>query len=711
MPLSMNQPMSSSRSTVAPWTGPSPWMARVGLVVWFLCGGIAHAFERPNIIFVLADDVGWGDIASYNANSLVELPSLERLAAEGIRFTDAHTSAAKCAPSRYSVITGNYQWRGKGAWGAWNYKGGSQILPGQNTLGDVLSNAGYTTAIVGKYHLGGDFYLKGSNTFASATTADNQVDFSRAMVNGALDRGFDYSFLALRGIQEGPYAYFENDRLVGLPNDLIEWTAGDYGDTEILKSGIGAPNWNTREVGPTLLAKALNFIDRHRSGSQANAPFFLYFNSEAVHSPRKPPVTLAGRPVLGSTGLGERTDMLVEIDVVVEQLLESLDKHGIADDTLFIFSSDNGALRPAPELKAGHDSNAGLRGAKGAIHEGGHRVPMIVKWGASGFRGSSLPGGTAVPGLVGVQDLFATFAELVGVVPGADQGRDSVSILPLLRGATDQSPRDHMIHESEGAASGQFLFAYRSGHWKLIFDAQDQPVEFYDLSTDLAERLNLIGQQSYADLITRLTADFRAARVADRTAPPVTNGNSPPSNLVATANSSVQISLSWKDNSNDETGFRIQRRTGANGTWQVLYNLGANVTAYSDNGLKDGTTYFYRLRALGSTDNSAFSNIAQATTPTGTSRPVAPSDVKATAISAKRVELTWTDNSDNETRFSIRRKVGAGGIWVTIAGVGANVTTYTDTGLESGTTYFYMVRSRNSAGTSTASNTAGVTTP
>jgi arylsulfatase A len=574
----------------------------------------AYAFERPNIIMVLADDVGLGDIASFNPESKVSLPTLEKLAAEGIRFTDAHTSASQCAPSRYSIITGNYQWRGRRAWGSWEYKGGSQILPGQKTLGDVLSAAGYATAIIGKYHLGGDFFLKGSNAFALGQTPDDQIDFSRPMFWGASEHGFDYSFLALRGLQGSPYAFFENDRLLGSAQDLIQWEAGDYGDTEILISGIGLPDWNTREVGPILLSKALEFIDDHQSGRSAESPFFIYFNTQAVHVPLKPPRRLGGRQILGSTGLGARTDMLVELDVVVEQLLESLKRHGIADDTIVIFTSDNGGNRPANELRAGHDSSAGLRGSKGNIYEGGHRVPLIIKWGDKGFRGSTLNAGSEIDGLVGAQDLFATLAELVGVELQEDQGRDSVSILPLLLGSTDRSPRDHMIHEATKAENWepQHAYAYRFGDWKLLLDDQDRPFELYDLSQDIEEQSNLVDSPSHASLVGDLTADFRAARAAERTTPPL-DLTAAPSNLEAKAASASRITLRWKDNSDKESGFRVDRKVGS-GKWVRIAKVRSNVTRFSDTGLEPSKNYRYRVRALNPDRNSAYSNVAKAKT-------------------------------------------------------------------------------------------------
>jgi arylsulfatase A len=495
----------------------------LSLFLTLISAGSAWSAPRPNILFILGDDVGWGDIRTNNPNGKVSLPTIERLASEGISFTDAHTSAAKCAPSRYSLITGNYQWRGREAWGTWEYKGGSQILPGQETMAGLLKRAGYATAFIGKYHLGADFFKKDSSDFASESDPDTAVDFARAMVNGPGNQGFDYSFAAMRGIQAGPYAYFENDLLNGDPSELITWQVGNYGDTRIVDEGIGLPTWNTRQVGPTLLSKAVDFIETHRSAQQ-DSPFFMFLSTEAVHNPRKPPVAIGDRLVGGTTGLGARADMLVEIDAVVDNLLRKLEQLGILQDTLIIFTSDNGGARDRVERDAGHHTSGGFRGDKGSIYEGGHRVPLIMKWGPQAFGTSSLPRGTRIDTLVGGQDLYATLAELTETPVAGDQGRDSFSMLPVLMGEAAEV-RGHMVHEADfdapdGAISGG-EFAYRSGAWKLIFDVNRVPVGLYDLADDPFETTNLRSQPAQSNRVAAMRADFEDALASARTAPPV----------------------------------------------------------------------------------------------------------------------------------------------------------------------------------------------
>lgn len=477
----------------------------------------------PNVLFFYADDMGWGDLQTYNAQSLIDMPNIERLANEGISFMDAHAAAAKCAPSRYSALTGNYHWRGRWPWGQWNYRGGSQIRTGQQTLGDMLQSVGYVTASIGKQHLGGDFYLKGSNATARTSDPDSEVDFGRRMRNGPLDRGFDHSYLVLRGIQTWPYAYFKNDRMVGDPADLLVWNSGSYGSSTISKTGIGMPYWNSSKVGQDLVQAAIDFIDDHHQANinaGTNVPFFMYYASQSAHSPYTPPNTLLGVPVKGVTGMNKHTDMLYEIDVAFGALVSKLEALNLADNTLIIFASDNGGI--PNETLLGHDSVGGLRGRKGQIHEGGHRVPLIFKWGDGSAGGSVISPGTQSNQLVAVQDIVATVANIVGVSLATDQALDSFDMSPVLMGQQKENNpiRTSVVMEADediGGSTAQH-FAIRNLDWKLIFDENRNPVELFDLNSDLSETTNRVNdsaqQQRVQDMTNLLNSTINSVRTA-----------------------------------------------------------------------------------------------------------------------------------------------------------------------------------------------------
>ncbi len=481
-------------------------------------GGGSPPEGAPNVLVFLADDMGWGDTTLYNSQSLIPTPNIDRLASNGMYFTDAHTSAAKCAPSRYSAITGNYQWRGEEPWGAWNYRGGSQLRPGQWSLGNVLQQAGYETAFIGKLHLGAHFYAKNSNSFAKSRDPEDVVDFSRRFREGPLDYGFDYAFMLLRGIQNSPYAYFRNDRLVGNANDMILWERGGHSGSVIDNPGLGLPDYHSREVGEDFAQEAIDFIDRHHRDNLAsgqNTPFFLYYNSQSAHGPYTPPSTLLGQPVRNQT-ITFHTDMLYEIDVVLGLLVEALEQRGLDDNTLIVFTSDNGGL--TKELEQGHDSVGGLRGQKGQIWEGGHRVPFVARWGDGSSGGSHIPPGTVRHQLVGVQDLMATVAALTGQTLPQDQGMDSFDILPVLRGQrSDSSPvRDHIIMQAD---RGDYFWAYREGSWKLILDDASTPRGLFNLANDINETNDLLNNANQAQRVSDMLSRYLQRRGANRTAP------------------------------------------------------------------------------------------------------------------------------------------------------------------------------------------------
>ncbi len=498
-------------------------------------GEAADAAGLPNVVFILADDVGLGDVGPLKTpTSPIPTPNIDRLAAEGMTFSDAHTSASVCAPSRYSLMTGNYPYRGRDQWGVWKFQEESQILAGQRTVADVMRDAGYHTAFFGKWHLGGDFYQQGTNNIYRGGNIA-LVDFSRRFGNGPLDHGFDYSCVTPLGIQGQPFAYFESDRYVPiiptLP-DMIPAGKGPFNGGYILFPGYADPDWDSRQAGPTLAGKAVEFIEQHYQQNLANGtdtPFFIYYSTPSIHVPITPPDTFTGTPVKGATGAGDMADMIFELDLEVGAIVQALEQRNLLQDTLIIFSSDNG---PAEGVVAGHDRTAGMNGKKATMYEGGHRVPFIARWGDGTGAGSTIMPGSMSTQMIAVQDWVATMYDLTNQNKPVDQAVDSISMLPVLLGQQPpgQPVRDYVImqaaHWADPTVDHTKWHSVRQGDWVLLLDETDTPVELYNLADDLAETTDLIGYPQYAGVVDELVTVYEYARyVSGHTGPPVADGD------------------------------------------------------------------------------------------------------------------------------------------------------------------------------------------
>jgi arylsulfatase A-like enzyme len=500
------------------------------------------AVERPNILIFFADDMGIGDSRVYNqsASQPPAMPTVEQFASEGMVFNDAHTQAALCAPSRYSILTGNYPWRGRLEGGSWHMNKGAQVMPGQQTLAHVLNEVGYHTSIFGKGHLGGYLvntsgdtdtrqivwnegdaqdYVDGVDLSLKDNYYDpSQTDWSLPVSNGVCSAlvGFDFGYMLYGGIQDPLYAYFENDYIVGNPADLEVWANRDSnyetgnGIHWTYRPGYGLPGWYTCDVGPSLTQRTLDFIDAHVATNQANGsdePFFIHYCAEAVHSKHTPPVDFLGTPVRGESGDSDHADMLIELEVAFSNILQRMESHGLLDDTLVIFTSDNGGLG-LNESGSAHNPNEGLRGYKASIWEGGHRVPLFIKW------GDKIPAGS-YDHMVGVHDLYATIAQLVGNAQGEGQGLDAVSLLPVLLGGNTAPVRDHLLCRGNSIDKNiqdvdPFAFkgrALREGSYKMIWDLDSNvPLFLYDLSMDPFESVDLLIDPAQADRVARMTS-------------------------------------------------------------------------------------------------------------------------------------------------------------------------------------------------------------
>jgi arylsulfatase A-like enzyme len=432
----------------------------------------------------MADDLGIGDPRCYNAESKIPTPHIDRLAVEGMRFTDAHSPSAVCTPTRYGLLTGRYCWRGSLKRSVLLGYSPMLIEQGRPTVASFLKGQGYTTAAIGKWHLG-------------LGTA-KRTDFSQSLTPGPVTVGFDYFFGISASLDMAPYVWIENDRVTAAPSGTIAASKSRReGGEGMWREGAIAPGFRHMDVLPTLSEKATAYI----AGQKKEQPFFLYLPLTSPHTPWVPDQSAQGRTSVGPYG-----DFVAQTDDVVGAVLAALDKAGLSENTLVVMTSDNGShWLPTDVEKYGHKANAGWRGQKADIWEGGHRIPLIVRW-----PGKVQPG-SSNSALVCLTDLFATFAEVTGAqLPG--EAEDSVSFLPVLTGRSENARQSVVNHSIDGT------FAIREGQWKLIpalgshgfsvpSKVAPQPGgpegQLYDLGADPGETRNLWSER--ADMVTRLS--------------------------------------------------------------------------------------------------------------------------------------------------------------------------------------------------------------
>lgn len=493
--------------------------------------------EAPNVIFILADDVGYADLGIDGGT--VPTPNIDKLARQGMRFTDAHSPAALCAPSRFSLLTGSYPYRNGRPGGSWDVNNssgfsfnGDRTKAGRHiTVGEVLQNAGYKTAFFGKMHLGGNVYNAEGEVIREKDKL-NTMDYSQGVDDALNEHGYDYWLGLLSGIQHEPYAYFENGKYVPIdplnPADntstrLLKngfYKVSDNGLSEIVEAGRvparGDEDYDSSQAGIIFTNGAVNFIDRHMQENREQdkrQPFLLYFASQAIHVPHTPPFDFDGEPssideqVMGKTG-AVTSDVLYELDLQVGKILNKLEEEGIADNTLIFFTSDNGALWPRVTHYGdpAHDNNGPLRDYKASVYEGGHRVPFIAKWGDGTEAGSVIKPGTVSDQLIVGHDWVATMYEITRQNMEEDQAKDSASLLPVLMGkqSEDEPLHEFVLYQAGFAYEG----AIREGDLVLVVDRNEEATELYDLSIDLAQEHNLINEEEYQDTVTRLHKKF-----------------------------------------------------------------------------------------------------------------------------------------------------------------------------------------------------------
>lgn len=462
----------------------------------------AFTADKPNIIFLLADDIGYSDVECYGAKH-VKTPNIDKLAAQGCRFLDAHSPASTCTPTRRAFLSGRYSWR---------QNPGSTIAPGDAalsipvgtpTVASLLKQAGYRTGVVGKWHIG--------------LGPDGGPDWNGEVKPGPLEIGFDESFIMAATGDRVPTVYVENHRVVGLdPKDPItvsykQKIGSDptgqenpellklkhtHGHDMTIVNGVGrigwmsggkAARWRDEEMADTFANHAVGFIEK--SAAQKDTPFFLFYATHNIHVPRVPHERFKG-----TSGRGIRADSIRELDAAVGRVMEALDRLGIADNTLFIFSSDNGGVMDDGYEDVGdfsYNPNAPLNGRKGNVLEGGHRVPFIARW------AGHIKAGSKSHALIALLDMPRTFAALTGVDVPAGACADSVDVLPALLGQKDTARENFIAHN--GGTNGPF--GVRAGNWKLNTAgsvagkknaaASKAGVQLFDLSNDLGESKNL----------------------------------------------------------------------------------------------------------------------------------------------------------------------------------------------------------------------------
>ena len=462
------------------------------LIQWILAVSIItvqlFAAERPNVVIILADDLGIGDVSAFNKDSAWKTPHLDRMAEEGMSFTDAHTSAALCTPTRYSIMTGRYNWRSRLKSAGGNGYSTPYIENERTTIAELYKAQGYQTAIIGKWHLGWDWALTGEMEQFDDRVVP-VIDFSKPIKNGPEEHGFIYSFGTIASLSSPPFVWVENSMPTALPSAI----SVNYDEKAFWRKGPMADDFDHVEVLSEITDRSVRYIGQQ---SQSDEPFFLYVAMTAPHAPIIPKSEWIGKSNVSAYG-----DFVLQVDYEAGRILNAIEANGIAEDTLVFFTSDNGQSPRADfdddELPlANHKGSCIYRGKKFDIYEGGHRVPFIASW------PGTIEKGSWSDEVICTTDFMATAAEMLEVEYGDDTAEDSVSFLSVLMSTDYDKPlREATVHHSSDGR-----FAIRQGDWKLIlwpgsggwaFPATEKDMsglprfQLYDLAKDPGETTNL----------------------------------------------------------------------------------------------------------------------------------------------------------------------------------------------------------------------------
>lgn len=449
--------------------------------------------KQPNIIFILADDMGYGDVSYFDNNSKLKTENLDRMAQEGVVFTDAHSSSSVSTPTRYGILTGRYNWRSTLKNNVLYGYDKALIPTDRETMASMLRKNGYTTAGIGKWHLGWDW--------DNIDAGKDKVDFSKPVQNGPTTRGFDYFYGFCGSLDMAPYVYIEND----MPTSLPDRETVNEGKYSWWRKGPTGADFVHEEVLPNLVDRACNYI---KEKAKADQPYFLYLPLPAPHTPILPTEEFRGK-----SGIGEYGDFVLMVDAMVGKVLQAVKESGEDGNTIVVFTTDNGCSPAAgiKEMEAqGHRPNSIYRGHKADLFDGGHRIPCILRW----------PEGTKpheVRQTVCLTDFYATFAAINGYKLMDSEGEDSYNLLPAIVSETEIDPiREATVHHS---IDGQFTI--RQGDWKLLLSASSggwsaptptdtlaldslPPIQLYNMKYDPSETTNV--EAEHPEIVSRLRA-------------------------------------------------------------------------------------------------------------------------------------------------------------------------------------------------------------
>ena len=456
---------------------------------------VAPAASKPNIVVIFADDLGYGDLTCYNKDSKAPTLHLDALAKDGVRFTDGHSNAAVCTPSRYGILTGRYCWRThKKAWVLMGFSP-ALIKPERQTIADLAKGQGYNTACFGKWHLGLNWpktpKLKGKK---------GAIDYNAEIKGGPVDCGFDYYYGISASLDMPPYTWIENRKVTAEPTEKIK---ANKGPLDYWRGGAKAPGFDMVQGLPDISNKAAEYVRKQ----SAEKPFLMYVPFPSPHKPVLPAPEFRGKSQAGDYG-----DYVVETDWAVGNIIKALKEKGLYENTLIVFTSDNGSFSVGSDKtnehygvhKYGHAANGVLRGEKTDIWEGGHRVPFIASW------PGAVKGGRTYNGTVSTTDVMATVAEVLGKKLADTAGEDSWSFLHALKGEEKDCSKQAWIFHS-----GAGTFAIRKGKWKLITGngsggrgktKEKTPGQLYDMENDISEKNNLF--EKHPQIVKELAAEL-----------------------------------------------------------------------------------------------------------------------------------------------------------------------------------------------------------